>query len=321
MAQTLYASVTSTSGIESITIADNHTAPTSTATVVASSTSLGVGDSITIRMGYSGQSPKVFTGYVKNIDSKSPPRDRTITAANDMVRAVDYFIAASDPTNPLTYDHISAEDLVKDLMKQCGLTKYDGQNSNFTFGINNEFEVNLTSVYDYSKFIADIIAYSVYCDEGGTVHFRYRPPFPDVSIGDTSLTTLNNYNILDISYAISDKDLRNRIVVYGANDIHAEAKASSPYLPNGFYKSMVVAAPTVIDTQEMAQKSADYNLPLVNRLTKSCQISILGNPQVGVRDCVTVNKSDLGVTGLWYVYSIEQSFTKGGFTTVMDVRQ
>lgn len=318
MSTVLDATVTNTSELESITISDSHTNPTSTAVITAGSTSLGIGDAITVNLGIVGNRPRVFKGYVKNVESKEAPGERVITAANKMIRAVDYFIAASDPDNPLTYDHIKAEDLIEDLMSKCGLNAFDGQNSNFTFGINSSFEVNLTAVYDYSKFIADIIAYSVWCDDDGTVHFRYRPPFPN---GETPVATLNTSNIISIDYSESDKDLRNRIVVYGANSIHAEAQAASPYLPSGFYKSMVVAAPTVIDTQDMAQQAADYNLPLVNKLTKSGQVTILGNPNIACRDVVTVSMSSVGMTGNWYVYSISQSWSKDGFTTQLELRK
>lgn len=318
---TLYAAVTNTSQIQDISISDSHGSPVSTATINAAETSLGIGDNVQIHLGWVGHHPIVFKGYVKNLDAKSNPDIVTITASNVMIRAVDYFIAASNPDSPLSFDHVKAEDLVETLMGIAGLNSFYGENSNFTFGIMNSFEVNLTSVYDYCKFIADIIAFSIYADVDGVVYFVYRPPFVDPSIGDTSGYTFQSNEILNINYSISDKDLRNRIVVYGAGDIHAEAKQSSPYLPAGFYKTMVVAAPTVIDTQEMAQDSADYNLPLVNKLTKNAQVTVIGNPNVNVRDIVTLNNVATGMSGDWYVYSCSQNFNKGGYTTDLELRQ
>lgn len=314
----LDATVTNTTGIESITISDGHTAPTSTATIECADTGLGIGDNIQIHIGWVGHTPIVFKGYVKNIEAKAAPGTVTITAANKMIRALDFFIAASNPDNPLSYDHISAEDLVENLMGVAGLNAFDGENSNFTFGIHTTVEVNLTSAYDYSKFIADIIAFSLWCDNDGIVHFRYRPPFPN---GETADYILDNSNILNVDYSISDKDLRNRVVVYGSDGIHAEAKEDSIYLPDGFYKSVAVAAPGVIDTQDMAQQAAYYNLALLDRLTKNGQITIIGNPNISCRDVVTVNKADIGMTGDWYVYSIEHNFSKGGYTTQLDLRQ
>lgn len=321
MITVLDATVTKTTGIESISITQAHGSPTATATITATETDLGVGDRVVVHIGWVGHTPKVFEGYVKNVEAKSSPEEVTITAADDLVRAVDYFIAASNPNSPLTYDHIKAEDLIEDLLSQAGLNKYYGETTNFTFGIRNSFEVNLTSVYDYCKFIADILAYSIFCDTDGIIYFVYRPPFPDAGIGDVADYAIGDTEIITIDYSQSDKDLRNRIVVYGAGDIHAEAKASSPYLPDGFYKTMVVAAPTVIDSQGMAQDSADYNLPLVNRLTKNTQVTIKGNPNINCRDTVTLNKADLGATGDWYVYSCTHNFNKGGYTTELELRQ
>src|SRR5574339_447480 len=100
MAQTLYASVTNTSNIISVSYSDNHVAPTSTATIVAESTSLDIGDSVDVYIGYVGDNFKCLTGYVKNVEYKEPERLYTITAANIMIRAVDFFIAASNPEQP-----------------------------------------------------------------------------------------------------------------------------------------------------------------------------------------------------------------------------
>jgi hypothetical protein len=119
----------------------------------------------------------------------------------------------------------------------------------------------------------------------------------------------------------SDRDLRNRVVVYGAEGIYAEAKEASPYLPNGFYKTVAVSAPTVIDTQQMAEDSAAYNLEKLNRLTLGGSLSVLGNPSINARDCITVSKADIGMTGLWYVYGCEHSWGKEGYLTNLELRQ
>lgn len=311
--------VTNTSGIEAITISDSHTAPVSVATITATSTTLGLGDIVNIDLGYTGDTPRLFHGYVKNIESKEQPKEYIITASNVMVRALDYFLASDSPDNPYKKKHIKAENLVGDLMAKAGLTNFVGDNSYFTFGINSEVEVNLTSIYDYCKFIADIIAWHLYADVNGQVHFLDRRPFP--MVGEVATANIYDVDIMTIDYSISDKDLRNRVVVYGAEGVNATAQASSPYLPAGFYKAVVVAAASVFERQSDAQAAADYNLVLLNRLTENLSISIIGNTGINCRKVITVHKDDIGASGDWYVFSCEHNWSKAGYKTNVELRR
>lgn len=320
MAEQLHATVTGSSSLISINVSDSHGAATATATVVCRTTSLDVGDAVSINLGYTGNNQRVFSGYVKSVVRSQSPTLYEITCANVMVRAVDYFIASSNPNNPYSVQNITAEHLVRDLMAMAGLTNYTSGTSHFTFATNGiPLEVNLVAAYDYSKFIADIIAWHVYADDDGKVHFVNRPPYPQG--GDPSVATLSDSNLLSVSYGRSDRDLRNRVVVYGASGIYAEAKESSPYLPAGFYKTTVVAAPTVITNQATADSAASYNLDKLNRLTIGGSATIIGNPAINCRSCVTVNKSDIGMTGKFYVYGIDHEWARDGYRTNLELRQ
>lgn len=314
----LYADITGTTGIEAVTVSDSHTSPSSNAIISAENTTLDIGSAVTIDLGYVGDYSKVFSGYVKNIELKEPEMKYTISCANVMIRAADYFIASTTPDNPVKYNHIAAETLVENVLAMAGLTNYGYDPTSFTFGINTEVEVNLTSAYDYAHFIGSILAYTVYADKDGKSWFKNRRPY--VMPGDVSVATLEGSDILDISYTRSDKDLRNRIVVYGSEGINAEAKASSPYVPSGFYRTVLVSAPGVIDTQSMADMSADYNLDLLNRLTKRVSMTIVGNHNIDCRNVVTVNRPSIGVSGDWFVYGLEHNWSNAGFMTGLELR-
>jgi hypothetical protein len=319
MANQLYASVSGCSSLESITVSDSHTAPTASATVVCLSSSLDVGDSISIDLGYSSSHERVFSGYVKNVVRSQSPTKYEITCANEMVRAIDYFIVSENPLTPYSEENIKAEDLVGDLMAMAGVKGYHGDNTSFTFATNGvPLEVNITSVYDFCKMVASVLAWHLYADDNGTVHFVNRPPFPD---GDASVATINGSNAIDISYWRSDRDLRNRIVVYGSEGIFAEAKASSPYLPAGFYKSVLVAAPNLIGSMGMAQTTANYNLAALNRLTIGGSATIIGDSGIHCRDCVAVDRAGIGMSGQFYVFGIEHSWSQAGYTTSLELRQ
>ena len=319
MTNKLYASIAGCSEISAISVTDSHSSPTSTATIQCVTTTLDVGNAISIDLGYVSSHSNVFSGYVKSVQRTEAPDQYEITCAGAMIRAVDYFIASDNPEEPYRKTNITAEAVVGDLMAMAGLTNYDGATSYFTFATKGDgLEVNLVSAYDYSKFIADLIAWHVYADSTGKVWFKKRNPFPQD--GDVSVATLDNSNLLNVSYWRSDRDIRNRVVVYGSEGVYATAQASSPYLPTGFYKSMAVGAPRVITTQETAQLSADYNLALLNRLTVGGSATIIGNSALACRSCVTVNKADIGMTGLFYIYGIEHSWNKEGYQVQLDFR-
>ncbi len=314
MAQTLYATCTRTSNIISVSYSDSHVAATSSATVVAVNSTLDIGDSATVYIGYVGDNFKAITGYVKGVEYKEPERQYTITIANVLVRAVDFFIASSDPEHPFSRKNITAERLIQDVLELSGLTSFSMSSTSFTFAINNPVEVNLTGAYDYAHFLANIIAYTLYADNNGVVRLINRRPYPvgaepaDYTFNDTS-------KIIEAHYEKSDHDIRNKVLVYGTGGIHAEASASSPYLPSGYYRTVVVAAPGVIDSQSMAQQSCDYNLEILNRLTEKVTLTMEGKTGVVPRTIATITLSDLGVSGNWYVFSVEHNWSKAGYVT------
>jgi hypothetical protein len=316
----LYCTVSNSSGIISVSVTDSHTAPTATAQITVESTSLDIGDQVIVNMGYTTDHFQAFKGYVKEVEVKEPEKYYIITAANVMIRAVDYFIASSSPDQPYTWSNISAEDLIEEVLRLSGLTSFDMEATSFTFAVHNPVEVNLTSAFDYARFLSDIIAFNLYADNDGTVHLINRRPYPVG--GDTSVATFDVDNVLTSSYAVNDRDLRNKVIVYGSGDIKATASAVSPYLPAGYYRTVVVAAPGVIDTQSMATQSASYNLALLNKLTYRLSLSVEGTTGIFPRTCVDVDLPDEGITNeQFYVYSAEHNFSSAGYILNLDLRK
>jgi phage protein D len=316
----LTATATGCSNIISIVVSDSFTSPTSTAQIICEDTTRDVGDSITIVMGYVGDTFTAFTGYVKEVELKEPEQFYTLTCANVMIRAVDFFIASDTPENPFTRSNITAEDLIQDILEEAGLTSFSMASTSFTFAVHNPVEVNLTGAYDYARFLSDIIAYNLYADNAGTVHLINRRPYPVG--GDTSVATFDSAETISATYTVSDRDLRNKVIVYGTGSIHATASASSPYLPAGYYRTVVVAAPGVIDEQSMANQAADYNLDLLNKLTYKVSISVIGRTGIFARECVDIDLPSIGINNeQFFVYAMEHNWSKGGYVTNLDVRK
>ena len=232
MIKDLYMSATGTTGIQSIQLSTAHNAATAVAIIEATDTTLQIGDSVTVELGYTTSNQVVFRGFVKTRDFSSN-NDTVILSAQDvLVRAIDFFIASSDPELPFKRSNIQAETLVQHLLGLAGIVSYSAQPTSSTFATQHDLEINLIGCYDICKQIADILAWHIYADENSMVHFVDRKPH--IVSGDVATTNITDNNILSSTYNKSVDELRNRVVVYGRGDIKATAQASSSYLPMGF---------------------------------------------------------------------------------------
>lgn len=331
----LYANVPGCSDILNITVSDSHINSSATAVIQCINTTLIIGDPIDVDLGYTDNHETLFSGYVKNVEKKSPDGTYTITCNDVMTRAMDFFIVSEDPESPFSRSNIAAEDLVEDVLALASLTDYEYTPTMFTFGINSPIEANLVSAYDFCKFVADIISWHIYADRFGTVHFVNRKPY--VMTGDSGqpgdeedipLKTITGK--LTVTSTLSEKDLRNKIVVYGRNPISAHDESSTSYnpltdtyeqiLPTGFYKTAVVATEW-IDTEEIAQTAAEYNLELLNRLSVQGSASIVGDPDLSARVVVTFSDTVTGMSGDWYIFSCEHQWGPQGYTTNLGLKK
>lgn len=310
--EVLYATVTDTVDIETINIDDDYGQPTKTAIVVARRTILELGDYIEIDLGYETDHSVEFKGYVLAITQKrtSEGWNVSIRARDQMWRAMALFIASSDPQAPLKYKNIDAEDLVAAMLELAGITSYSLDSPGFTFAPEKDLEVNLMSSWDMISKVTRLLAWHCY-DDAGTVKFNDRKPY-NVA-GDSSVysfTTGDSGEIESVgSFTMSSEKIRNKVVVYGHEGVHAEASASSPFLPSGFYKAEVISAPNLIDTTAQAQDIADYNLDLLNRLEKNLTITVVGVPGLKCRQVVTVTESETEVFGDWLIYNMQYAMT------------
>jgi len=312
----LDATVTGTTQVTSLTVSEAHNTPSTSLVINAVATSLDMGDSVTVSLGYEGHTHQIFTGWVKQVEKQVPDNTYVITCNDEMVKAIDFFIASNTPDNCYKARNIAAEDLVEAMLNMAQITNYTHDTSYFTFGITRDVEVNLISAYDMCKTVSDIIAYSIWCDETGLAHFEDRRPY--VMGGDSPIKTVTG--ITRLGHRRSDRDLRNRIVVYGTDGIYAVAEAESPYLPTGFRKTVVVASPW-IDDQSMAQSACNYNLDKLNRLTEEITVEIVGDPDLHARKVITISESHTGISGNWYIYTCEHRWGEGGYTTNLELRK
>jgi hypothetical protein len=329
-----YCVVTGVPNVVSVSISANHGSACATATITGTSTTLILGDLITIDLGYENDHGIAFTGYVKQIERSVGAGTYTITAYDYMIRAQDYFIASANPKTPMTYKNISAEELVRQVMATAGLNSFEYTASHFTFGINNSFEVNLVSAYDYSRMIGDLITWSIWADpDDGTINFKNRKPYVmdgnSGQVGDVADVVsyiLDYEQILDWSVEINERDLRNRVVVYGRDGVYAARRASGFAFGMAYYKTSVLSSPGLVDDAQMADDIAVYNLRLLNRLYYNISMTIVGAHYIQCRRVMEFPTADApadisNFIGNWYVYGVDHNFdVVGGYTTNLNLR-
>jgi hypothetical protein len=332
----------------SINIANSHDSAVAIASIMCTDTDLDIGDAIEIELGYSTGVTKVFEGFVKNVDYDIPNATYSISAHDKMVRAVDFFMVSSSAEDPFTFRNKSGEDLVEWVLGMSGLVDFHLDQTYFTFAVHHDGEFNLISSYDYAKQIARILAWNIWMSVDGVVQFANRKPFPmDGSLsqpGDPPFgynDAINNEplypnaitddDIFNIGLNTHERDLRNKIVVYGEGSLSADTSSSTSYnpltetmqqiLPAGFYKTAVLASP-IITSQSFAQDACNYNLSLMNRLSVEVSIGIEGNPNLACRDCVTLDQTILDdtVNRLWYIYQLEHNWSIQGYITTGTLR-
>lgn len=313
-AKDLYITVTGTSEVISVDLVESYKSLSRVCTINCVSTTLSLGDSVVVDMGYSDAHGVVFTGILKKISKSAPDNSITLTCFDVLVKSSDYFMASDDPEAPFSRSNIDAADLVDALLEEASITTFTPVATNFIF---TDVEFNLTTVADAINQINNIIAYHIWADSNGAIYFEDRRPY--IMLGDTPTHTFitgSNGNILTSEYSRSDDDLRNRVVVYGNDPIVATESAVSPYLPAGFYKTAVIASP-LITTQSMADDSAAFNLELYNRLTRTVSCEVLGDYTLHVNAIVTVTEAHTGISGDWFVYNISHTFSDSGYSIRM----
>jgi hypothetical protein len=268
---------------------------------------LDIGDAIEITLGYSGDTAKLFHGNIKAVECANLPGLYTLQCLDDLWRAREYWFVPDDLDNPWSRSNIAAETLVEDILAECGITDYSADYTpGFTFATGEvDVELKLVAAADPLNWINEITGGHIYCDNTGTIHYTDIEPIPGTP--SATLTTGNAGQLIFTDYTKSDDNLRNKVVVFGAPGISATRSAVSPYLPANFYKTAIISH-GMIDTEWMAQKCAEINLDTLNRLTEGVVVECEGDPDIDVRDTVTVTESFTGVAGNWFVFAATHIF-------------
>lgn len=312
--KTITHSISGVTNVISIRISESYNSATAQAQIVCETTSLDLGDSIGFNMGFQGDSGKIFQGYVREIRTSLPDATTIIICEDELSKASEYFMASDRPDVPFSRSNIQTEDLVEDILNEASITNFGSSVPlSVTWGTLGSVELNLATAWQAAKTISDALAWHIYADRTGKVWLVDRPPY--WKTGDSSSFTWNTGNadeIMSINYSKSVEDLRNRVVVYGRDNLSSTSSTSSPYLPAGFYKTAVIATP-VIDTQSLADQVSSLNLTLLNRLTESVNVQVEGDYRIEPRKFATITDTYLGISGDWFIYAVEHTIDRSGY--------
>jgi len=312
----LSASATGCTGIISIEVNEAYSTLSSNAVIECNSSTLSLGSTVNITMGYEGDTA-AFNGYlVKKITRLRPENTYRIDCNDVLVRAIDYFMAADDPEAPFQRNNISSLNLVRDLLAEAGITNVTSVEPGpavFTWGTNEDgARFNLQSVADAIQFIAQITGNTIYADSSGTVQFVARKPYVDVGdVSSGTITTGNDEDLIDVEHMTSNSKIRNRVVVYGRGTLKATRSASSPYL---VVDQSIAVAHELLDTQAICDGTAEVNLALLNRLEESYSLTIQGITSLRARQVWTLDESFVGASNRdVFLYSVSHSFSESGY--------
>jgi hypothetical protein len=316
--------------LDTLTVREAYNSPVASAVLSVTDTTLGLGDAITINIGFDGSNVKVFRGYVSQVNRNIPGHLIGLACEDELARAVNFFIASDDPENPLTYSNIQSEDYVEDILKQAwyndlGSFSFEANvPGSFTWATDLPAEVNLLSAWQGANEMAQLLAWHIYADRNGKIWFVDRKPY--IMGGDSNDYTWNESagtNVISVDYTQSTEETRNKVVVYGRAGIQATASAArSDLYAADYYKTAVIGHP-LIQTQAQAQTTADYNLTLFNRPTETVNLSIEGNANVTARQIGELTMTEFtsgevgGDTSDWFIYQVQHQFGARGFTTNM----
>lgn len=317
--ENLYYSLTGSIEAISIQVVEGYQQPTARCSIITPDYGgLALGDKIEATIGFDGDNGKVFEGYIQSINSERLPGYHVIEAEDVLIKAAEHLIVSADLDNPFRRWNITAEDLVEDLLNEAGITNYTSGVTGFTLATGEvPVEFQLTFAWEAIQQVANIVAWHVYADQSGQVHFENIKPEPSGS-PVASYTTGGAGNIIIARRSRSTDNLRNKVVVFGLPPITAEDSAVSPYLPAGFYKTAVVSS-ALIDTQSMADTTASYNLSKWNKLTEAISIEALGDYARHARQTVSVTESFTGASGDWFINDITHSFGEDTYVIRMNL--
>lgn len=340
---------TTVAELDSISISESHDGASTVASFTVSTArypaAIGLYSPVGIYIGDENGTALAFTGIVKRIDRSYPDSKATFSCNDLLVRASDYFLASPDG-KPYTYTNAAIESVIQDLLvTKAGVPNFSCPvPTAFTIATGGtKLEINLQTAYDAANQLAELIAWKIWADHNGVTWLKNRKPYvmdgtsgQPGDVADIPISkTITSDDIISVNIARNERDLRNKVVVYGKNLVKTASNSLSydplasggaggfvPVLPSGFYKSVVLSSAIITDAS-FAQDACNYNLALLNRVIWELNLSVVGDYRYHAKSTVnvTLTYNGINLTGEWYIYQCDHQLGSNGWVTELVLRR
>jgi len=250
---------------------------------------------------------KYFIGSVEKI---APDGTYLIAAQDNSKRLQDYFIK-----DTYLIDYFStARFWIEKFLDEVGLS-YTFTTTESGGILSNNTQLGIASAYDTIIQLLQISGWYIYFDANGTAIIGAKEV--DTKIAETIQTE----EIINLTINQHDRDLRNRVVVWGnANpntgaQIFADVSVITPWNYSIKDKRTVVIANHNIDSYSAAYSIANLALNEFSKITHIKTVEIVGAIDVSIGDYVMIDSDYFKGAGL--VTSIGSSASSKGLSTIL----
>lgn len=280
---------------------------TTSLTNLALTTSLNPNDVVNITAGFAGSSgsPLVTNGLIDSVVPSVGGKEAiiTVTGRDRYKKAIEYWLAPIElgGTSLTLPAGISYEAATGCLLDQALLTtdrSLDASGGTIAYDV----PLQIISVADVINELKLLNGWDVYVTGDGVIHYANIKPFPGGVL--PSLGTVSPNHEYAVTLSRSDDWTRNRIVVIASGSYVSVASGSSPYLPDGYYKTGVFSTPNFGNSQEDADLVAALALDLTNRLTLIANVTVEGNPRYWIGYGLAISEAYSGLSGDWSIYAV-----------------
>lgn len=274
------------------------------------------GDVVRAYAGYGAAINVIFTGEIDSNGVIARPNDLEIACSGYLARLKDPIGVAptiidavdgptSDPDPLVTYDSMTAGDIVVDVLTRYGVPAYSLQDSGDIFG-----ELEPMKVYGDTtgeSVVQDLDEAEIYRSFDGPDGVVHRLPWTRVAGGAAAVTFTDDDDLYAGRLEQSRTGIRNRVMAFGLTQKGTTgveftptglAEEPSPLVPDPPQFRAASFNLPLLETGDRCQAWAEAKLGELNRLTQTLPVDLVaGDATLFVGMTVAVESSKLGLSG------------------------
>lgn len=274
------------------------------------------GDVVRAYAGYGAAVSAIFTGEIDSNGVIARPNDLEIACSGYLARLKDPIGVAptiidavdgptSDPDPLVTYDSMTAGDIVVDVLTRYGVPAYSLQDSGDLFG-----ELEPIPVYGDTtgeSVVQDLDEAEIYRTFDGPDGVVHRLPWTRVAGGAAAVTFTDDDDLYAGRLEQSRTGIRNRVMAFGLTQ---QGTTGVEFTPTGLAEEASALVPTppgfraasynlpLLESGDRCQAWAELRLGELNRLTQTLPVDLVaGDATLQIGMTVAVESAKLGLSG------------------------